>query len=208
MQPGSLPRSVSSRLSDSARPLPKRLVLLKSRKNFTTSPLLPTTSATHAVTRFQEGDGSARQSELNRPTPNRALFRWSRSKSSHLPACFVFPEARPGRWKSTSSLAGAFLLPLDQFNAAVFRSPVFRPIGRDRRIETTAEGVQTVRGYPVLAGEFPYDAGGTSTTQIQIVVRFPLVIRMPHDVQAQRGLALQQLCDFSQGGLRFRFNHV
>ena len=45
-------------------------------------------------------------------------------------------------------------------------------------------------------------------TQVEVVVWFSLVIGVPHNVQAQRRLALQELCDFGQRRLRFRFDRI
>ncbi len=73
-------------------------------------------------------------------------------------------------------------LPLHQFDSAVLGSPNFLFIRRDWRINTTAECVQTVCSYAVLAAKFRYDTGGAPTAQVKVVVRFSLVIRMPHYV--------------------------
>ena len=45
-------------------------------------------------------------------------------------------------------------------------------------------------------------------TQVEVVVWLPLVIRVPNDVQTQSRLVLQQFRDFSQGRLRFGFDHI
>jgi hypothetical protein len=73
-------------------------------------------------------------------------------------------------------------LPLYQFDSAVFRPAHFRFIGSDGGIHAATERIQPICAYPVLATEFRNDANCTPMTQVEVVVWFSLVVRVPDNV--------------------------
>ena len=74
--------------------------------------------------------------------------------------------------------------------------------------EAAAERIQSGCRDTILGRKLCDDARGTPAAQIKVVIRLPLVIGVPHYVQAERRVTLQQFCDFGECGLRFRLYRV
>src|SRR5260370_38988865 len=92
-------------------------------------------------------------------------------------------------------------LPLDQCHAPVLRSSLLRIVGCDWGVQSAAERVQAIGCDLVLRAQLSGHAGGAAAAEVQIVVGFPLVVGVAHDVNLQLWIRGQELSDLLKRGL-------
>lgn len=86
----------------------------------------------------------------------------------------------------------------DQFDAPVLGAPFLRPVRGYGRQPANAFRQQTSLTDTVLTGERLHDSLGTPRREFQVVEKIPHVVGMPHDVDVDPGVLLQELCHLGQ----------